>query len=491
MKKLFNILAILPLALITANAQQKTYSLEFNSQNYTLDSAKVEGKTLYFRAYKNIVYVKNPVDITYQSLNFYVPIEYYKGKSVGEYNQNNAPIFLPNNVGGYMPAKPGTPSIDQRSGKPNAALTALSHGLIVAYPGARGRSLKNEQGKYYGKAPADIVDLKAAVRYLAYNDKNMPGDARKIISNGTSAGGAMSVLLGGTGDAIEFIPYLKDLGAADASDAIFAVSAYCPITNLDHADAAYEWQFGDVKEYKKMQISQMIDFRMERKMVEGVLSEKEIAISAQLKSLFPAYINSLNLKDKKGNIVKLNQNGEGSFRNLVASYIQASAQKELDKGADLSSFKWLTIQEKKVTGLDFKAYVKYTQRMKLPPAFDGLNLENGENDLFGTESDSARHFTSYSLRHGTKKAKMADKTIIKMMNPMYFIMDSKVKVAPHWRIRHGTIDKDGSLAIPVILATKLQNSGYDVDLAFPWETPHSGDYDLNELFNWIGLICIK
>jgi hypothetical protein len=31
------------------------------------------------------------------------------------------------------------------------------------------------------------VDLKAAVRYLRFNDAAMPGDARRIIANGTSA----------------------------------------------------------------------------------------------------------------------------------------------------------------------------------------------------------------------------------------------------------------------------------------------------------------
>jgi len=41
-------------------------------------------------------------------------------------------------------------------------------------------------------AVSPIVDLKAAVRYLKANDKTMAGDARKIISNGTSAGGALS-----------------------------------------------------------------------------------------------------------------------------------------------------------------------------------------------------------------------------------------------------------------------------------------------------------
>ena len=72
--------------------------------------------------------------------------------------------------------------------KTNTIVEALAHGYIVASPGARGRTIGN------GKAPSAIVDLKAAVRYLKYNDKRMPGDANKIISNWTSAGGALSTL---------------------------------------------------------------------------------------------------------------------------------------------------------------------------------------------------------------------------------------------------------------------------------------------------------
>jgi acetyl esterase/lipase len=37
------------------------------------------------------------------------------------------------------------------------------------------------------------VDLKAAVRYLRYNDRIMPGDAEKIITSGTSAGVSLSL----------------------------------------------------------------------------------------------------------------------------------------------------------------------------------------------------------------------------------------------------------------------------------------------------------
>jgi len=56
-------------------------------------------------------------------------------------------------------------------------------------------------------------------------------------------------------------------------------------------------------------------------------------------------------------------------------------------------------------------------------------------------------------------------------------------------IRYGSIDANTSTAIPLILATKLQNSGYNVDFALPWGIGHSGDYDLDELFAWTDKIC--
>ena len=61
----------------------------------------------------------------------------------------------------------------------------------------------------------------------------------------------------------------------------------------------------------------------------------------------------------------------------------------------------------------------------------------------------------------------------------------------HWRIRHGAADRDTSIAIPIILTTKLRNAGYTVDFALPWGVPHSGDYDLDELFAWIKSVTGK
>lgn len=454
------------------HAQEKLYSIVFDPRNYTVESAEVDGRAITFRAYKNIVYVAKPVNVRYQSLNLYVPAAYYENKSIGNYNATNAPIFLPNDAGGYMPALPGTAGTDGRFGKKaNAALVALSKGYVVAYPGARGRSLKDAAtGKYYGKAPAQIVDLKAAVRYLKYNDMVMPGDANKIISNGTSAGGAMSTLLGGTGNSKDYEPFLKAIGAAAATDDIFAVSAYCPITDLDHADAAYEWLYNDAENDSK-------------------LTDEQLAISQKLKAAFPAYINALKLKDNEGSALVLDSNGNGSFRDYVGRYLIAAAQKALDAGEDLSAFDWLTVNGNKVQAMDFSKYIRYIKRMKLPPAFDAPDLSSVENDLFGTEEVAAQHFTRFGLQNSKVKSTMAEAHIIQMMNALCYIGSNETSTAKHWRIRHGTIDRHGSLAIPAIFAAKLQNLGYNVSLEFPWQVSHSGDYDLDELFEWIRTIC--
>ena len=125
-------------------------------------------------------------------------------------------------------------------------------------------------------------------------------------------------------------------------------------------------------------------------------------------------------------------------------------------------------------------------RMKGLPAFDGLALENGENQLFGDARTDLRHFTDFSLRHGrVAGATRADALTVRQMNPMHYALASEARIARHWRIRQGTMDRDTSLAIPVLLAAALRQRGLDVDLALPWDRPHSGDYDLEELFDWI------
>lgn len=492
LRKWFPVLLLLsflvsPLAAVSADSTRSgIYSLNFDPNNYVVETFSTNDLSvnIEYRAYKNLVYVSNPVDTAYQSMNFYVPAEYFEDGSVsGNAASQTVPIFFVNGVGGYMPALPGSPGMGFMGDGVNAAAVALSKGYIVAMPGCRGRTLQDANGVYYGKAPAAIVDLKAAVRYLRFNDAVMPGDAEKIVSNGTSAGGAVSSLLGATGNSVDYRPYLTDLGAARRRDDIFAASCYCPITNLDIADAAYEWQHNGINDYNSFFNG------------AGTLTQEELALSDMLKDMFPAYVNSLGLRVSQpsqagGRMIRLNlnTNGEGNFKDYAKSFIIASAQNALNNGEDLSGLTWLTISNGMVTDLDFFEYNIYGGRMKTPPAFDGLDLNNStaEANLFGTESFDSLHFTQfvYDYVQGDSLP-LADQHIVKMMNPMNYIGRRRGSTAKYWRIRHGTLDHDTSIAIPIILATKLQNAGASVDFALAWGQRHAGDYDLDELFAWI------
>lgn len=72
------------------------YDLDFSKQKYTEQSLEVNGRSVKFRAYEGIVYVRNPVDTKYEIINIYVPEAYYSGGSVGGFTAETAPIFFPN-----------------------------------------------------------------------------------------------------------------------------------------------------------------------------------------------------------------------------------------------------------------------------------------------------------------------------------------------------------------------------------------------------------
>ena len=465
-------------------AAQGDRSLMFDVNNFTLENVVVGTETVEFRAYRNVVYVKNPTEswalvpvpppgtvipkTVYQKMNVYVPVDI----PLDEYKTDASPIFLPNTIGGYMPGLPAEPtSVEVKA--------ALAKGYVVVAPGARGRTNYDDAGAFTGKAPALIVDLKAAVRYLRFNDKVMPGSAEKIVSSGISAGGAASALLGATGNNKDYEPYLLAVGAARARDDIFATNAYCPITNLDNADAAYEWMFYGVNDYSFLG--------------GGTMKGDQLVVSTQLKDLFPSYVNGLRLYTETGKsrvYLRLFSNGEGSFKRHVTTFIVDSAQTALAKGTDLSAYSWISIENGVVKAVDFDDYVKYVKRMKPAPAFDGIGAPSWENSEFGTATTDNQHFTAYSATttYSTWQAPLADAQIVKMLNPMYYIGTAGTTSSHYWRIRHGAIDADTTVAIPVILATKLMNTGHDVDFAVPWGQKHGGNYDLEELFAWIEAI---
>lgn len=469
-------------------------ALVFDDSKFTLETIERDGKALTYRAFKDIPYVANPADSAMQKLNIYVPEAYYEGKKIGRYGLHSAPIFLPNSVGGYMPGPRETPGDPSFGRAVNSSFYALLHGYVVVSPGVRGRGMKNAAGDYIGAAPAAICDLKAAVRFLRANAGKVPGDVEKIVSNGTSAGGALSALLGSTGNHQDYEAKLKRMGAANARDDIFAASCYCPITNLDHGDMAYEWEFGGQNDYHRTRMELPAEGETAPKFVPetGTMSKERQELSAELKRGFPAYLNSLNLKDEAGNALTLDSNGNGSFKDFVGKVVMESAQRQLEKGEDLSGLNWLTIEGGKATDIDFAKYVEFRTRMKEAPAFDNITLGTAENELFGNAKTQFRHFTEFGYTHSTASGELAEAELVKMMNPMNYVEDSSATKAKHFRVRHGTVDRDASLAISAMLALKLGNSGISVDFAYPWGIPHAGDYDLEELFEWIdGLAAEK
>ena len=472
-------------------------SLAFDVKNYESMSTTVDNKEIKYRAFEYIPYVANPIDIDQQYMNIYVPEEYFNNGTINGYNTQTAPIFMPNAVGGYMPSQAMTPKVE--NGKPNSVLYALSRGYVVASPATRGRTNKASDGNFIGKAPAVIVDLQAATAYLHANDSTMPGNANRIITNGTSAGGAVSLLQGATGNNSDFQPYLQALGAATAATNVYAVSAYAPITNLDAADMAYEWSYKGITSFNKVTMGQgeLPQANVggntappQRTMQRVSLNADDVAYSNLLSEHFPEYINNLQLHDSMGRVLKLDKNGNGTFKNYVKAFIIDAANKAQVKGTDLSKHTYLVRDGKTgaIKDINWEAYNQFVSRSKAPGAFDSRSNDSGENNLFGTSSTDNNHFTITAALHDTTsnpEAYVQNAKVVTMMNPMNYLGSPAATNAQFYRIRYGTADSNTSVAIPLIVGTRAQNLGYKVDMATPFNVDHSGDYDLDELFNWM------
>ena len=481
---------------LQADASAKI-SLAFDAKNYESMSTTVDNKEIKYRAFEYIPYVANPIDIDQQYMNIYVPEEYFNNGTINGYNTQTAPIFMPNAVGGYMPSQAMTPKME--NGKPNSVLYALSRGYVVASPSTRGRTNKASDGNFIGKAPAVIVDLQAATAYLHANDSAMPGNANRIITNGTSAGGGVSLLQGATGNSSDFQPYLQALGAATAATNVYAVSAYAPITNLDAADMAYEWSYNGITSFNKVTMGQGElpqanvggnSAPPQRTMQRVNLNADDLSYSKMLSEHFPDYVNNLQLRDSLGRVLKLDKNGNGTFKNYVKEFIVAAANKAAAKGTDLSKHTYLVRDNKTGTikDINWEAYNHFVSRSKAPGAFDSRANDTGENNLFGTSTTDNNHFTITAALHDStanQDVYVENAKIVTMMNPMNYLGSPAATNARFYRIRYGTADSNTSVAIPLIVGTRAQNLGYRVDMATPFNVDHSGDYDLEELFNWM------
>lgn len=507
------------------SAQDKAASADpllFPKDSFTLETQIVKTaageRTVIYRSYQHLLYVAKPVDKSYQSLDVKVPVS-IDGKPV---DAAHAPILFVVGIGGYMSASNyrtgpgGAPgSLGGRPGGPegfgpppgfggpdgpqgakdhagpggmppfrgaNGTMggpqqtqnLALAAGYVIVAPGARGRDNKAADGTNYGKAPAAIVDLKAAVRYIRHNKGILPGNTEQIVSSGCSAGGGLSALLGASGNSPLYDADLDAIGAAKERDNIFASGCGSPVTDLEHADQSYEWAFGASKTRS------------------GTM---DAAVSAKLKALFPAYEASLQLtgKDGFGPITVNNLD-----RYLVEEYFAPSAAKYLlglseeKRKTYLAANPWLHWDGKKASFSYLEMAAQHITRMKQPPAFDSLTLRSPEANLFGDKSTDARHFTDFSLQQSSGKADAhVDpelEQIVHLMNPMYFTGLQNPDAAQHWWIRHGAIETDSAPTNTVNLALSLEKMGRDVNAAIYWEAGHCQDLDPEGFITWIGKI---
>lgn len=254
-----------------------------------------------------IQYCENPADTNYEELAVIVPAAYMDATDNGDgtytctlnttaeingYTAETAPIVFPVNTPGYAAQSPMT--------EYSSVSEYTDAGFIYVHAGCRGRD---------AGAPAGVTDLKAAIRYIRYNDGNIAGDMDSIFTFGMSGGGAQSALLGVTGDSELYNDYLEAIGAVmGVSDAVLGSQGWCPITSLDSADEAYEWMMGTTR---------------------TGLSDEEQSISNGLTAAYAEYINSLGLTDSEGNVLTL-ESGEdgryqsGSYYDYMVSVIEES-----------------------------------------------------------------------------------------------------------------------------------------------------------------------
>lgn len=240
-----------------------------------------------------IVYCSSPADKNYENLGIYVPGAYMTGTAnsdgtytceinpsgtVGGFTSETAPIVIPVDTPGYAAMAAPT----EYTG---STASYTSAGFIYVHAGCRGRD---------AGAPAGVTDLKAAIRYIRYTKDTIPGSTDRIFTFGMSGGGAQSALLGATGDSELYTPYLDAIGAVSGeSDAVAGTMAWCPITNLDYASEAYEWNLG---------------------VTRTDLSADMQALSNAMAEQFALYINKLGLTDEDGSALSLTASEEGVYQ---------------------------------------------------------------------------------------------------------------------------------------------------------------------------------
>ena len=529
-----NILLLCALVVLTFSSARADESINFREAKKSTITAKVDGKTVKIDWYVDN-YCAKPNRAQDQLINVYVP---------ENATQKSPIIFIVNNAGWRMDDYPTGTIRDGHDydGTNDKIGVALKEGYVVVSYGCRSRGNGATDGKYLGHSPATMTDTKAAIRYLRYNRKALPaGNTDRIIVTGTSGGGALSTVIAASGNSKDFYPSLYEIGAAGITkkkdgtyssekgigDNVFAAISYCPITDLGHGDAAYEWLYQDVRKalYKAGRMN--YNFADETTIMNA---------SAELSGIYAKYIDGLGLKDENGNaLTSANLNAfierlmrreiELSIKELGVEQMKKDVEQEIrhrgPRGGGHSSNGevqhrenngWITFSEDGTWQYDYykhRYYVALYTALKPAPSFSNQGLYDimmNEDNLFGSEQDEYCPFNPYSWNHDSRKncvgkddtgmtwdefmQSEAGKALAlqtKMTCAMDYLLEGKSDAAPYWYVRHGMDDRDASWAVEATLFASIMNSPQVKahNVGFAWLKPHSGDYDVKEAYAWL------
>lgn len=319
--KIFLSLILCAIIFLSVPSYANSPSDEISGYNQDMASLTFDNSKWYYDKDNDVYwqikvpYCSKPVAPNYETMGIYVPGAYMTGVANGDgtytckinpkgmvngYTAETAPIVFPVNTPGYS-AQAAPTSYNYKN-----ISSYIKAGFIYVQAGMRGRDNGyDSNGKliYSGGAPWGVTDLKAAIRYYRYNKNVLPGNTDAIFTFGHSGGGAQSAIMGASGDSELYYPYLESISAAMydkdgkyISDAIFGAMCWCPITSLDYADEAYEWNMGQYFS---------VDTRANTKFTS--------ALSKDLAAAFATYINDLGLKDENNKVLKLTKSDIGIY----------------------------------------------------------------------------------------------------------------------------------------------------------------------------------
>lgn len=263
---------------------------------------------------QGLCYCTNPVTRELQVLNIYIPGNYFIGTKkldeltyfctlrrdgkVGSFNCLNAPtVFKVVNINYSHSGVPGYSWEDISE--------YIEKGFVYVAAGYRGLGY----GEISTSSPNAVVDLKAAIRYIKYNDSVLPGAADNIYALGRYTGATLVSVLGATENCSLYESYLKEIGAplnydihetdgklVHINDELKGVMLTDLKTGFDTADLAYEWLQGA--------------FSTSENRVNGTFYSE---LSRDMSSSYAKYINELGLRSDDGSVLNLIQDEKGQY----------------------------------------------------------------------------------------------------------------------------------------------------------------------------------